>query len=222
VLDGILCHDGEIHEESLRPQQGKTFADLDREMQLKTDDPSANLTPITTEGCVVRLADTISYIGRDIEDAIRLNLISRDEIPANCADLLGNTNGAIVYNLVEDVIKNSMGQDGVGFSPEVSETLRELKLFNYERIYQNPKIKGEVGKIGRLIETLFDLYLEDFSKENRQSDLFSGFLDGMSEEYLDNHSPAEVIRDFIAGMTDAFFMRQCQLRFLPQRMPSRF
>lgn len=222
VLDGILCHDGEIHEQSLRPQAGKTFADLDREMELKNNDPSANLTPMTLEGCVVRLADTISYIGRDIEDAIRLNLISRDEIPLNCATLLGTTNGAIVYNLVEDVIKNSMERDGVGFSREVSETLRELKSFNYERIYQNPKIKGEVGKIGRLVETLFELYLEDFDKENRESDLFSGFLDGMSREYLDSHSPAEVVRDFIAGMTDEFFMRQCQLRLLPQRMPSRF
>jgi dGTPase len=222
VLDGILCHDGEIHEQRLRPQRGKTFADLDGDIRRKSDDPSVKLTPMTIEGCVVRLADTISYIGRDIEDAIRLNLISRDEIPSNCATLLGNTNGAIVYNLVEDVIQNSMGQEGVGFSREISEALRQLKSFNYERIYQNPKIKSEVGKIGRLIETLFELYLEDLNKENRQSDLFTGFLDGMSEEYLDSHCPAEVVRDFIAGMTDAFFMRQSQLRLLPQRMPSRF
>ncbi len=222
VLDGILCHDGEIHEESLRPQPGKTFADLDREMALKTNDPDAALTPMTLEGCVVRLADTISYIGRDIEDAIRLNLISRDEIPENCAALLGRTNGAIVYNLVEDVIKSSMDRDAVGFSTRVSDALRELKSFNYVRIYQNPKIKGEVGKIGRLMETLFELYLDDFTNENRESDLFRGFLDGMSEVYTSNHRPAEVVRDFIAGMTDKYFMRQCQLRLLPQRLPSRF
>jgi dGTPase len=191
-------------------------------MELKSQDPSAILTPMTLEGCVVRLADTISYIGRDIEDAIRLNLISRDEIPASCGALLGITNGAIVYNLVEDLIQNSMEKDGVGFSPEVSEALRELKSFNYERIYQNPKIKGEVGKIGRMFETLFELYLEDFAEENRESDLFSGFLDGMSAEYIDSHSPPEVVRDFIAGMTDEFFMRQGQQRLLPQRMPSRF
>ena len=222
VLDGILCHDGEIHEESLQPQPGKTFSDLDREMELKSNEPAATLTPMTLEGCVVRLADTISYIGRDIEDAIRLNLIRRDEIPATCAGLLGTTNGAIVYNLVEDVINNSMDRNGVGFSPEVSEALKELKAFNYARIYQNPKIKSQVDKIGRLFKTLFELYLEDLSKENRESDIFKGFLDGMSLEYIDSHLPAEVVRDFIAGMTDDFFMRQCQLRFLPQRMPSRF
>jgi dGTPase len=222
VLDGILCHDGEIHEQSLRPQPGKTFEDLDREMDLKSNEPEATLTPMTLEGCVVRLADTISYIGRDIEDAIRLNLVNRDEIPENCANLLGTTNGAIVYNLVEDVIKNSVDRDAVGFSPEVSEALRELKSFNYTRIYQNPKIKGEVGKIGRLFETLFDLYLGDIAKENRESELFSGFLGGMSQKYIDFYSPPEVVRDFMAGMTDKFFMRQCQQRLLPQSMPSRF
>jgi dGTPase len=115
-----------------------------------------------------------------------------------------------------------MDRDAVGFSREVSEALRELKAFNYARIYQNPKIKGEVDKIGRLVETLFELYLEDFAQDNRESDLFTGFLDGMSKEYTDSNKPAEVVRDFIAGMTDEYFMRQCQLRLLPQRMPSRF
>ncbi|UCG14365.1 MAG: HD domain-containing protein [Deltaproteobacteria bacterium] len=222
VLDGILCHDGEIHEERLRPQPDKTFADLDREMELKTYNPEAGLVPMTLEGCVVRLADTISYIGRDIEDAVRLNLIGREEIPENCATLLGTTNGAIVYNLVEDVTKNSMDRGAVGFSREVSEALRELKSFNYSRIYRNPKIKGEVGKIGRLLETLFDLYLEDLASKNRGSLLFTGFLDGMSHKYVENHTPPEVVRDFIAGMTDEYFMKQCHLRLLPQRMPSRF
>ena len=81
VLDGILCHDGETHKEGLVPNRGKSFDDLDREMRQKTENPELELTPMTLEGCVVRLADTISYIGRDIEDAIRLNLIKREEIP---------------------------------------------------------------------------------------------------------------------------------------------
>ncbi|MFP3869446.1 MAG: deoxyguanosinetriphosphate triphosphohydrolase family protein [Syntrophobacteria bacterium] len=223
VLDGIMCHDGEIHEQELRARPDKTFDDLDREMEQKTYTPdTVDLVPMTLEGCVVRIADTISYIGRDIEDAIRLNLIRREEIPASCAACLGTTNGAIVYNLVEDVIRQSMDRDAVGLSPEVSDALKELKNFNYTRIYKNPKIKSQVGKIGRLFEILFELYLEDFARENRESALFKGFLDGMSRKYLDSHSPAEVVRDFIDGMTDEYFMKQCELRLLPQRMPSRF
>jgi dGTPase len=79
-----------------------------------------------------------------------------------------------------------------------------------------------VGKIGRLFETLFELHLGDIAKEDHESELFSGFLGGMSQEYIDSHSPPQVVRDFMAGMTDKFFMRQCQQRLFPQRMPSRF
>jgi dGTPase len=100
--------------------------------------------------------------------------------------------------------------------------LRELKAFNYTYIYGNPKIKSEEAKIGRLFELLFEVYLEDFEKERRDSALFSGFLDGMSLDYLKRHSSAEVVRDFVAGMTDDYFLKQCQERLLPRRMPSRF
>jgi dGTPase len=75
TLDGILCHDGEVHDQMLQPEKQKTFDTLDRELAIKIKDPRSTLTPMTLEGCVVRMADTIAYIGRDIEDAIRLNLL---------------------------------------------------------------------------------------------------------------------------------------------------
>ncbi len=96
VLDGILCHDGETHLERLAPDRDKTFAILEDEIARKLADPDLALKPLTLEGCVVRLADTISYIGRDLEDAITLNLVSREELPPEVADRLGRTNGAIV------------------------------------------------------------------------------------------------------------------------------
>ena len=143
TLDGILCHDGEIHDHALRPSRGKSFSDLDREMAQKAFEPKTGLVPMTLEGCVVRFSDTISYIGRDIEDAIELNLISRAEIPPSCRQRLGDTNGTIVYRLVEDIITHSAkmigdssttGQenaprDAIGFSPAISESLQELKRF---------------------------------------------------------------------------------------------
>ena len=58
----------------------------------------------------MRMADTIGYIGRDIEDAIRLNLIRRDDLPASSVSHLGNTNGTIVYRLVTDLITTSFGK----------------------------------------------------------------------------------------------------------------
>ena len=73
-----------------------TFDDLDRRLAHKKKDPKHHFKPMTTEGCVVRLADTISYIGRDAEDAIRVGLIDRTELPQDCVKVLGDTNGKIV------------------------------------------------------------------------------------------------------------------------------
>ncbi|MBW2409917.1 MAG: HD domain-containing protein, partial [Deltaproteobacteria bacterium] len=120
TLDGILCHDGEIHEEKLEPQKDKSFKILDDEFFLKKSDPDLKLIPMTLEGCVVRMADTISYIGRDIEDAIRMNLIKRSDLPAGSVEVLGKTNGTIVFNLVTDILQNSFEKTHVAFSPEVS------------------------------------------------------------------------------------------------------
>jgi dGTPase len=208
TLDGILCHDGEVHDQLLRPERSKTFAFLDEQMRLKIQDPHFALVPMTLEGCVVRLADTISYIGRDIEDAIRLGIVSRSELPRQCCRLLGDTNGTIVYHLVTDVIENSCEKDAIAFSPEISAALKELKSFNLERIYLNPRIKKRSAAIRCLFQWLFERYLNDLEHENRDSVIYSGFLDSKTEAYRADHRPAEIVRDFIAGMTDQYFLHQ--------------
>ncbi|MFP4445420.1 MAG: deoxyguanosinetriphosphate triphosphohydrolase family protein [Desulfosudaceae bacterium] len=215
TLDGILCHDGEIHTRDLKPRRGKTFADLADEMAAKKKRPDTRLMPMTLEGCVVRFADTISYIGRDIEDAIRLNLISRTDLPAGSVKVLGDTNGKIVYSLVTDVVKNSIDHDHIAFSPEVSEALRCLKNFNYETIYMNKKIKAASASIRELFYLLFERYSRDIATGNRSSVIFTRFLEDMSTDYVENHCTAEIVRDFISGMTDKYFLRQCPENMKP-------
>jgi len=209
TLDGILCHDGEIHNQVLQPGTHKTFETLTEEMGRQIADPETKLMPMTLEGCVVRMADTISYIGRDIEDAIRLNMIKRSDLPKASVKQLGDTNGTIVYNLVTDVIKNSVHQVYIAFSLEISEALKGLKDFNLENIYMNPRFKNNLGTIEKLFEILFEKYIADVENENRSSQIFTGFLEDMSEDYIENHSNGEIVRDFIAGMTDQYFLRQC-------------
>ncbi len=216
TLDGILCHDGEIHNQALKPDREKTFETLEREMSVKKSDPSTKLIPMTMEGCVVRMADTIAYIGRDIEDAIRLDMIKRSDLPKESVDILGNTNGTIVYNLVTDIINNSFQNGFIAFSREVSDALKRLKGFNLEHIYMNPKIKKHSGTIKKLFKMLFETYLEDIETENRSSVIFTGFLENMSEDYLDNYQTEEIVRDFIAGMTDQYFLRQCPENMRPE------
>jgi dGTPase len=216
TLDGILCHDGEIHSRFLKPVRDKDFTVFDHEMLTKSHAPESELSPMTLEGCVVRLCDTIAYIGRDIEDAIELKLIQRSSIPSSCRNILGDTNGTIVYHLVEDLITSSLAssqggvlaQDSIGFSPEVSNSLQELKTFNYQNIYMNPAIKMDFPKIRNCYRVLFETYLDQVVKMETSSQIFREMLDSMDPYYVERHAPAEIARDFIAGMTDDYFLNE--------------
>jgi dGTPase len=216
VLDGILCHDGETHLERLSPQGDKTFAHLEDEMRVKLADPARSLKPMTLEGCVVRLADTISYIGRDLEDAITLKLLKREDLPPALTQGLGRTNGAIVYSLVADLINHSYDKNYVGYSPEVGGLLKQLKEFNYRQIYDNPRIKAETPKIESLFHQLFARFLADVEAGREDSLIWTDFLATMDPDFRDNRGPAEIVRDFLASMTDANFLRTSQELFFPQ------
>ena len=216
TLDGILCHDGEMHSERLLPATGRTFAELDEQIAAKRADPQIALIPMTLEGCLVRMADTVSYIGRDIEDAIRLGLIQRSDLPRSSVGVLGDTNGTIVYNLVTDLIRNSYQKPYIAFSAEVSDALINLKAFNLKYIYLNPKIKQHTFRIKELFELLFEKYLADIQNQRQSSVIFRRFLRDMTPEYFEQHQPAEIVRDFISGMTDQYFLDQCPESLRPE------
>jgi dGTPase len=216
TIDGILGHDGEMHTERLLPEAGKTFAKLDAQIAAKRVDPRTTLIPMTLEGCLVRMADTVSYVGRDIEDAIRLGLIQRSDLPRPAVEVLGQTNGTIVYNLVTDIILNSYQKPYIAFSPEVSDALLELKAFNLEYIYLNPKIKQHTFRIKALFEMLFEKYLADIQDQRKSSVIFRQFLKDMTQDYSQQHQPAEIVRDFISGMTDQYFLDQCPTKLRPR------
>lgn len=216
TLDGILCHDGEIHNQVLEPKKDKSFDDLSQEMERKKADPGYALMPMTLEGCVVRMADTVAYIGRDLEDAIRLGVVKRSDVPAEVETVLGNTNGTIVYNLVTDIIANSDQKTYIAFSDKTSRALNRLKDFNLDAIYMNPIIKKHAQRIEALFELLFEQYMDDLSNQNRRSRIFTGFLADMSDDYIQTHQSAEIVRDFIAGMTDRYFLLQCPEKMRPE------
>jgi dGTPase len=220
VLDGILCHDGEVHARRLRPERQKDFAFHDRERAAKLNNPGLPLKPMTLEGCVVRLSDTIAYIGRDIEDAIELRLINREEIPGHCTGVLGDSNGTIVYTLVTDLLANSgrirgagvgdAAGDFIGFSEKVGNALQQLKAFNYQRIYTNPAFKPDFVKIHECYERLFAHFLYRAQRLEGE-DGGRDFLRSMNPAYVAAHSPAAMVRDYLAGMTDAYFLRQAEI-----------
>lgn len=171
---------------------------------------------MTMEGCVVRVADVIAYIGRDIEDAIVVDLIKRSDLPPSIVKILGDSNDKIINTLALDVINNSYGQSFIAFSKEIYHALLELKQFNYDHIYFNPKIKTEEHKIRQIFQLLFDKYVEDIKKANYSSPVFQHFLKAMDENYITNTSIERMVTDFIAGMTDDFFNKQFKEAFFPK------
>lgn len=216
VLDGILGHDGESDRMDLTPDRDKDFDRLDRELEAKQARPKDPLSPMTLEGCVVRMADTIAYIGRDFEDAIRLGLLDREELPEEIGQVLGRTNGTIVFRLVEDLISTSLDRDRVGFSPRFGVALKSLKDFNRAKIYLNPKIKFDAGKIENLFQILFAEYLRQVRAEDRTGPIVSEFLSKMDKSYHQNTAPEMIVRDFMAGMTDAYFLSQAKSMLIPE------
>jgi len=212
--DAIVSHNGEIDEDRLAPDPNKTESDvlkyLDREF---IPDPSD--VPMTLEGCVIRMSDTIAYIGTDIEDAIHLGLLSRGDIPQNVSNVLGKNNSSIIDTLVKDIIVNSWNKNHLEFSKKTADALRELKQFNYKAIYLNEKLKPERRKIEKGFNILFESFSEDIEIGNGNSDIYRHFLDQKNEEYIRSTKNAEKVRDFIASMTDRYFKYQLEKITIP-------
>jgi dGTPase len=217
VRDGIISHDGEVHNTQLRPQVDKTQDDIQAYIDAKKKGEKATWMPATLEGCVVRITDTIAYIGQDIEDAIRYNILKREELPKEQVAYLGNKNSQIIETLVKSVIINSYDQDFIAFDAETSDQLLELKRFNYKRIYTDENVKQSNAIIYRTMRIMFEKYLDDIHKQNQDSKIYKHFLNHKNEKYLQRFSPAEYVRDFIATMTDRYYNEEVKAYMLPWR-----
>jgi len=215
VRDGIISHDGEVHNTQLIPNKAKTEGDITDFIIRKKAGENVTWMPATLEGCVVRITDTIAYIGQDIEDAIRYNILKREDLPQDVTDFMGNRNSQIIDTLVKSVIINSFDRDYIAFDDETSAVLLKLKKFNYARIYTDENVKKSNQLIYRTMGILFDKYMEDLAQNNAESKIFTHFLNYKHEDYRNKFSPAEQVRDFIATMTDRYYNEELKDYLLP-------
>lgn len=207
VRDGVVCHCGEKHEQSIVPEYGKNIKSVDISA-------ARNQRPATIEGCVVRMADTISYLGRDFEDACMAHLVEPDQLPESIKRVLGTNNSQIIGTLITDLVKNSVGLNYLQFSNEIYAAMVEMKDFNYKSIYHHPKLIGQDERIYLILNELFTYFLDILEDTNKLSQLnkrnyqnypcevFAQFLDDM--KYPWNIKKGQIISDFVAGMTDNF------------------
>ena len=218
TLDGILAHNGEMIQDKYKPIS-KTKEEFLLELKSSFEDESFDkkIVPMTLEGCVVRISDIIAYIGRDIEDAIIVGTIKREDIPEDIVKVLGNNNSIIVDTITKDIIKNSIGKDYISFSREVFEAMAKLKKWNYEKIYTSEDACKNEPIIREYFNKLFEVYLRYLEEENDDSNLskknIKEFVEQRSKEYLETTNKKRIVIDYLAGQTDHYFLRECEYNF---------
>ena len=219
VRDGIISHCGEIDENCLKPR--KEFIDLN---DYKFPNQYA---PYTWEGCVVKISDKISYLCRDIEDAITLKIFK--DIPGE-EDIINNTN--LINNLIYDLCENSSPEKGLCLSENALNLMNRIKAFNYKYIYASDRIKPStryfrvvINEIYNLLKSMYDGQ-NTLNKLNDVSDIYpnlcKGFINFITDYYdfdnrenlrlknkvlfsIDNEKDFyKAIIYYISGMTDNF------------------
>ena len=229
VRDGIISHCGEIDEEYLKPRS--------EYIDLKDYTEPNQYSPYTWEGCVVKIADKISYIGRDIEDAKIMGLLTEADIIEidkiiNKIDI-NNTN--IINYLISDLCKNSSPTQGLKFSKEALKIMKTIKDFNYEKIYKNSKIEPTIRYFKVVMNEIFYCLKNEFAGKRTIYNLrkMSRYYPNLSNEFIEwisNYANTEdrviskynnkiiynleniedycrAIIDYISGMTDKYIIQ---------------
>lgn len=209
TLDAILCHNGELINNMYVPKKKNKEIFMNEYLNTYKDkDGCKKLIPMTLEGCVVRISDLIAYLGRDIDDAVRMNLLSWDDVPSDITSVLGRSNKEIVNNIIVDVIRESKGNNYIKLSDKVYNAISKLKDFNYKNIYNLAYTKEERDKLSLMINTLYNSYLNDLKTNNKNSNIISSYLGNMSDEYKNSNSYERIVIDYIAGMTDDYTLKE--------------
>lgn len=168
VRDGIISHCGEIDENCIRPREDY--------IDLKNYTFPNQYAPFTWEGCVVKISDKISYICRDIEDAITLGIL--DEHVDNLFALLNITsknepinNTIIINDLIRDLCENSSPENGLCFSNEALNLMNKIKEFNYKHIYLSKRLEPSRRYFNVVINEIYDLLKSTYDNVNTLNNL---------------------------------------------------
>lgn len=206
VLDGILCHNGEklLKKYTYKKKNKEDFLnDYYNSYKEKKE-----LIPMTLEACVVRLSDIIGYIGRDLEDAIIMNIIKRNEIPENIVNNLGVNNKDIINTIILDIINNSIDKNYIELSDNIYNSLNELIKFNYEKIYNKANSKERIKEYELMYNTVFNKCIYILNNKLKENRIYYNYINNMNNDYLKHNTKERIVIDYIAGMTDDYFIEE--------------
>ena len=162
VRDGIISHCGEIDENNLKPRE--------EAINLNEYKYPNQFKPYTWEGCVVKIADKISYLGRDMEDAIRIGILNekldelRQMLGIDKDEPINNT--ILINNMIYDLCENSSVEKGLCFSDNMYELINSVKKFNYKNIYMSDILKPSIEYFKLIINQIYKTLKELYNGEN--------------------------------------------------------
>ena len=221
TLDGVICHNGEFAQQVLETSDLADFGSFDRMVEdcwAQGYDAVGRLRPSTLEGCVVRLSDIIAYVGKDRQDAIRAKRVK----PEDFDDGLGGAYNAWALTVFSvDVIEHSFGKPRIQMSEAAFQELRRAKRENYVKIYDSTEINyGRATQIGQLFREVYERLYDDLERGDERSPIFKHHITDLTE-YLSHYGRTYdweddldlTVVDFIASMTDEYFMSLCDRMF---------
>lgn len=227
VLDGILCHNGEMELKEYRPVKLSSFQEFDARVEQCYTDPAANKRqiPSTLEGCVMRISDIIAYLGKDRQDAVRVGIISGEDIFSS--GKIGGTNAEIINNMIVNIIENSYGKDYICMEKEYYEAFSGAKRENNELIYGNPLVDSVYADVKPMFEAVYETLLQQAESKEKDSWLYKHHIEYLREnnknldEYMEE-SPDQIVVDYISSMTDDYFIDLYQELFPQETVKIRF
>ena len=213
TLDGIAAHNGELECIEYRPRPLESFEEFDELIESCYQDNNniKKLVPSTLEGCVVRISDIIAYLGKDRQDAERAGIIEGNEDFEN--GIIGRNNAEIINNLSVNIIENSYGKDYIKLDEKYFKALSEAKKQNFDVIYRDKKVKQTLDNVIRpMMGDIYERLLDDLLRGNRDSPVFSHHISYVNKahykrkEPYENSAPDTIVADYIASMTDDYFI----------------
>lgn len=219
TLSGILSHNGEKVYKEYAPSKPTDFSEFDEVLEncYLSPDFHKTLHPNTLEGCVVRISDMIAYAGKDRQDLYKAKLITKGKFEET--RLIGVKNSDIISNVVVNIIKNSIESPSLSMDEEVFADLKALIEENYEIIYKNEQLNEPYYTIVEpLMALLYSKLIDDVERRNYSSPVFKHYLNDNiqgncyrdPEKRFLTASADEIVADYIASMTDDYFIDICR------------
>ncbi|MEN6357685.1 MAG: deoxyguanosinetriphosphate triphosphohydrolase [Armatimonadota bacterium] len=164
--------------------------------------------PSTFEGRVVKISDRVAYVNHDIDDAIRAGIITEDDLPTDCVEILGRSHSHRIGAMVEDIIYYSAEHKAIGMSEPFRKATNRLKDYLFKHVYGRDVVGiAELKNAGEVLKELFRFYMAD------PDQLHSAHGESF-ELNKDTNELARCVCDFISGMTDRYAQKDYTLRFV--------